>query len=774
MTGQTYIWSHNTQFMRTIILTISLIAFILSESNGQTPARITGTVKDGISGDVLTGATVHTDARSTVTNYDGGFNLELMPGVHLLKISFVGYDAQEMEVKVNEQGIVDLMVNLQPAAHLLETATVTTGRFERPLGETTVSLELIKPRFIEQVNAVRLDEALNRLPGVNMIDGQANIRGGSGFSYGAGSRVMLLVDDIPALQADAGYPNWGDMAIENMEQVEVLKGAASALYGSAALNGIVNVRSAFAKSTPFTKATAFFTAYLDPSDPVRKWWGNGRQPYSTGASVTHRQKFGKLDMAGSLFLVNTESFVKDAYDKQGRINLGLRYRLTDRLAIGMNSNVNVGSSQSFFLWGNDKEGAYLGGGDNNNSQSDKVRFFIDPYLNYYDKGGNRHKVLGRIYSIDNDNSLNQSNRSSLVYTEYQFQRNFSSANLVLTAGAVATFSRISAELYSDTTFTSRNMAGYVQLEKKFFKWLTLTAGARLENNYIRTPDSIGGARVPQNLNEETLPVFRAGANARLSPFTFLRGSWGQGYRFPTIAEKFINTDFSSFRVIPNLQLGSETGWTAEIGLRQGMKFGSWNGYLDLAGFWSEYRDMMEFSFVGLAGFPPAFSFQSQNIGNTVIRGVEVNWTGQGTLFGLPFNMFAGYMHIDPRYKNFGQKENDNSSADYNVLKYRFRNSWKLDIEMPITRRLSAGYSFQYNSPMEAIDGIFTLIPGVYEFRQANNKGFHVMDVRAGYRFGRIFEAWVILKNATNQAYSVRPAQLDPPRNITLRLAMTLQ
>ena len=49
-----------------------------------------------------------------------------------------------------------------------------------------------------------LHESLVKIPGVAVVDGQASIRGGSGFAYGAGTRVLILVDDIPALQVDAG------------------------------------------------------------------------------------------------------------------------------------------------------------------------------------------------------------------------------------------------------------------------------------------------------------------------------------------------------------------------------------------------------------------------------------------------------------------------------------------------------------------------------------------------------------------------------------------
>ena len=101
-------------------------------------------------------------------------------------------------------------------------------------------------------------DVVGRTPGVTVIDGQANIRGGSGYAYGVGSRVMLLVDNMPLIRGDWGDINWNFVPLENAEQVEVVKGAASVLYGSAALNGVINVRTAWPiDSVPETKVQVF-------------------------------------------------------------------------------------------------------------------------------------------------------------------------------------------------------------------------------------------------------------------------------------------------------------------------------------------------------------------------------------------------------------------------------------------------------------------------------------------------------------------------------------
>ena len=744
--------------------TLCWMLLLCVTASGQMTS-LSGRIVDRETGESLTGATIQSGDRVAVSAPDGQFHLAVMAGSHQFIVQYVGYEQQQLTLDIPGTGLDSVEIALTVSALILETATVTSGRYERSLAEATVSLEVLKPQFIDHLNTVTLDEALDRLPGVNIIDGQANIRGGSGYSYGAGSRVMLLVDDIPALQADAGFPNWSDLATESIEQVEVVKGAGSALYGSAALNGVINVRTAFAKSQPYTRFSSWYTAFGRPSERIRQWWDHS--PGSAGLSLVHREKVGRWDFSGSLFYVNTDGYVRDAYNEQGRFTLSTRYRITDRLVVGLNTNINKGRSQSFFIWQDDQAGAYVGSGETNNSKSEKLRFWIDPYLTYYDRAGNRHKLTGRLYAIDNQQNLDQSNQSQLGFGEYQFQRFLAGPELVVTAGVLASGSRIKAELYNDTIFRSRNLAGYLQLEKTLFDRVTLSGGVRLEHNAILGPEVVAGDTIPDGIDAETKPILRLGTNTRIGKAGFLRASWGQGYRFPTIAEKYINTVFGGFQVVPNPRLQSETGWNAEIGFKQGIQVGLWNGFIDVAGFWTEYQNMMEFAAVVLP------TFQSQNIGSTIIRGVEIGLQGQGQIWGRTTTLMAGYTYIDPRYATFGEAEQNSSSVDYNILKYRFNHSVKFDLEMPVTSWFTAGYTMQYNSHMEAIDGIFNLIPGVFPFREENDRGFTVMDLRLGVHPHSRVDVWVIAKNVLNEAYTLRPAQMEEPRNITVKLNVDL-
>lgn len=743
-------------------------------------AVLQGKVIDKETKESLPGANISLGAVGAVSDYDGTYRISLPAGTYQLVLSFVGYKAinQSVTLASGETRILDF--DLEEETSVLQTATVISGKFARPLSEETVSVEVLKPNLINNTGKVSLDKALEKIPGVTIIDGQANIRGGSGFSQGAGSRVLLLVDDVPILQADAGFPNWNDVPVENIEQVEVLKGAASALYGSSALNGIINVRTAFARSKTETGGALWATTVFSPKDKSLKWWDSDtlEGPFTYGANLYHRQKFNKFDLVLGGFYQNEKSFNKDTYNEYGRFNFSTRYRFTDRLSAGINGNFNKGNTGSFFYWLS--EPRRFEGAPNTISTRNRFRYNIDPYLTYFDKGGNRHRVLGRYFAVDNNNFVSngadQSNKSYVIYGEYQFQRRFAALNAVLTSGFVGTWNSVTAQLYGDTTFTSRNLAGYLQFEKKFGDRLNASAGFRYENNVLYNPGfSYLLGVIPPSEEQESKPVFRAGLNYQASTMTFLRASWGQGYRYPTVAERYIFTN-AGFFVLPNPFSTSETGWSAELALKRGFKISSFEGFLDIAAFYSKFEDMLEFNLVGLG-------FSSINIGDTDIKGLEVSIVGRGNFFGLPTSILTGYTWIDPRFLSWdtrpieaGQEAtqgqvnyNNSSNKEQNLLKYRSRRTFKLDVETEV-KSLSFGLETFYASHIEAIDFIFAaIVDGLGTYREKNNEGYLVNNLRSSYKFSESVKLSLLFNNVFNEDYAIRPGLMESPRNLTLRM-----
>lgn len=219
-----------------------LFAALLLQFTFAQTAEFSGKIIDAKTAEPLIGATILlNNQQGASTDFEGKFIINTEAGTYQFTVSYIGYEKLKGEVILYAGQKYTIELKLSQDESILNTIVVTGSKFEKKIGEETVTIDVIKADLIAHTNDVKLDQSIQRIPGVSVIDGQANIRGGSGYSYGAGSRVLLLMDDLPILTGDAGFPSWDFIPMENIQQVEIIKGAASALYGSSALNGIINV-----------------------------------------------------------------------------------------------------------------------------------------------------------------------------------------------------------------------------------------------------------------------------------------------------------------------------------------------------------------------------------------------------------------------------------------------------------------------------------------------------------------------------------------------------
>ncbi len=730
-------------------------------------------ILDQQSREPIIGATLSYGTIGTITGLEGQADLSIFQQADSISISHIGHTPIKL---TKESLLADPIITLAVSQNILNTAIITGSKYETALAESTVSIDVLKPTLIQNSNTNNLEEIFNKIPGVQMVDGQPNIRNGSGWSYNAGNRVMLLLDDVPALQPDAGRASWNDLPIENISQVEVVKGAGSALYGSAAMNGVVNVRTAYATSDPVTRFSVFHTHYGDYEDDRKNWYRTdniNHTPTDYGLSLSHKQKFDKLDVVFGVFYSkqdSTRSFRNQDFNQKLRANLNLRYRLSDRTTVGVNTIVNKGMSSTFFLWRNATFGA-LQPFEGTVTRSDNLRYFIDPTVTHFDKNGNRHKFLSRIYYNDNDNNLDQSNSSRMLYGEYQFLTDLSD-KVKATFGIVANRSASDSQFFENADVNQTNLAGYGQFDVSLSDKLNLSGGFRYEYNKQNNGQiDHSTIVVPEGSKTEDKMIGRLGLNYELGKSTFLRGSIGQAYRFPIMIERFLSTAFGGFVVLPNPNLESETGITAELGLKKGMQLGFFKGYIDVAAYFSQYNNMMEFVFVNT----PTFGFQSRNIGDTQITGFEISMAGQLMLGQVTIDLYGGANFSNPTYRDFDQLSDfitSTSSVDENVLKYRSLNSYTLDVQSNYGN-FSLGAAIQGSSHMIAIDRVLeTFITDLGPYRRLNNSGFDLLDLRLGYQF-----PWAKIsihaKNILNEEYKQRPGLIEAPRNFAIRLDFDL-
>ena len=796
--------------MRKIYTLLLLTFYVFSVTHAQT---ILGIVADDATYEKLIGVNIITqDGKGTATDIFGKYSLKLEEGAHQITYRYIGYKdvIKDITLKNGEQKTID--IKLKTASEQLSTVVVSAGKFEQNLEEITVSMEVLKPSLIENKNTTDIQTALDQVPGVNITDGQANIRGGSGWSYGSGSRVLVMVDDMPLISGDAGQVQWKLIATENIHQVEVIKGASSALYGSSALNGVINIRTAFpsqkdidknttslvSKVLPgYTKVNMHFGLIDKPKREEINWNGDKRRAFK-GVEFLHAMKLKSLDLilGGNIF--KDDGYREGEITDRKRFNFGLKYknRKIKGLSYGINGNFLFQSSGSAIIW-NGYDEAYIPL-NHEITTTNGDTYNVDPFISY-GKGNNRHSLRTRYLMVINDNSTKgtdagQDNESEIYYTDYQWQKNLEKRNLRITTGTTNEMVLARSDLFNGNN-NRTNHSVYTQIDKKWNR-LNLSFGARFEYFSISSEEKYLIAGDSINFFEASKPVFRAGANYKVGEETYLRTSWGQGFRFPSMAELFISTEVvPEMFVYPNPELKAESGWSAEVGIKQGVKIGKWMGYLDVAAFLMRYNDMMEFSF-GYWKNPlnsdEGLGFKSVNVGETQISGIECSISSSGEITkDLKINILAGYTYLnpisltpdEPYFTNIIGSDTvlityNSSSSDSSILKYRYRHIAKLDAEI-VYKKITLGASFRFNDFMRNVDKIFAseefsyFVPGIIEAREKFKRGDFIIDSRIAYQLTKNLRMGIIVNNLLNREYMSRPADMKSPRTYAIQLSMKI-
>lgn len=693
------------------------------------------------------------------SSLSGAFSIELDDDAHQIQFSYLGHEDKVIHI---EKGSIDIELGnivLNEGSELLNEVHISSNKFKQKVEESSVSIEVLKPEFIKSNGVTNIENAVDKTPGVHVADGQANIRGGSGFSYGAGSRVLVLLDGLPLISADAGDVKWDALPLENLDQIEVLKGASSALYGSSALNGVINVKTKWAADSAKTEFRLYNAVYDDPRNTNGIWWD--KNPQGRGVNLYHSRKIKGNDMVISGNYHNDQGYRKGETDERLRLTFKTRINTKiDGFNWGINGNILDLQGGQIFIWDDADSGMYMARNDSVNNFHNK-RINLDPFINYLDKKGNAHQFKGRFFNVNNQNDNGQNTNASTYYSEYNFQKSLK--NWLITSGAVYQYFDVSSPIYSDHNM--QNAAGFVQGDFKKNKWV-ISTGLRYE-----------GFKTDQG-SFNFQPNFRFGSNYKLAKATYLRASIGQAYRTPSIAERFINTSIPGLFFIPNPELKSESGWTAELGFKQGLKLGKWKGMFDVAGFIQEYENMIEFAFdslqiVDLFAGDISLGFTGTNVDQSRITGIETSIMGQGKIGPVKTSILAGYTFLNPI--NLGVDISDSTYIEGDeILKYRFNHLFKANLQLE-WKSFGLGLAYRFNSQINNVDEVFVgqlfgvdLIPGVIDFRAANQHGNDILDVNASYDIKGVKLSFII-KNALNEEYTSRPAFPQAPRTYMFQL-----
>jgi len=786
------------------------LLFLASPSFAQ-KGEIMGMITDKNTKEPLVGANIyikHNMTVGTVSDLNGHYVLRCKPGHYTFVYSYTGKKTAEKEITVFADSTITVDVAMEIFSEQFKEVVIKAGKFDKKLEDQTVSMEVLKPRLIDSRNTTTIETALNMTPGLTILDEEPQIRGGSGFTFGVGSKVAVFIDNLPLMSGDNGKPDWSLIPIENIKQVEVVKGASSVLSGSAALSGAIYIRTAYPGLIPKTKVKVFTSMYDHPPAPASGWWSGINT--GVGASFLHARKIndGYTDLVIGGFVLKEKNYIgapkpgplvidttgiedKDMVNDKARFNFNFKHRARQvkGLSYGINGNFMYSKSSTALAWLDDTThfyraypGAVLLG--------THLTWYLDPFVSYYTGMGSKHTFTNRIFVSDNDLINDQSNKLFMLYNQYQYSKSFSNlGDLEFIGGAVSSFTSSNANMYAASGSPVNdlwNISLFMELEKKFGNALTLSGGTRIEHFVLN--DTI----------MDTKPIFRFGANLKLGQETYLRMSMGQGYRFPTITERYIRTNVGSFGVFNNPALEPETSWNAEIGVKQGFKLSRFYGYLDGAYFYQEYNNTIEYLF----GFwDPTYTFalagfKFVNTGKSRITGVDLSLNGIAKI-NQNFNIYVlmGYTYmipvtLQPDYV-FAHDYNPGGSTGFSynttsvnpsgkILKYRFKHTAKIDLEFDY-KKFGIGGSMKYFSKTENLDkAIFdfedatksaggTLQPVLYrKYYNNHNQGNTILDARINCDIGEHHKVGFIVNNLLNRWYSLRPLKAEPMRKFMLQ------
>lgn len=142
-----------------------------------------------------------------------------------------------------------LALQSAPASQVTDEVTVTATRTERRLADTAASVVVLSQEELESTAAGTVDDALRQVPGFSLFRRSGSrfanptTQGVSlrGLGASGASRALVLADGIPLNDPFGGWIYWGRVPRVSLGRVEVLRGAGSDLYGSAALGGVVQL-----------------------------------------------------------------------------------------------------------------------------------------------------------------------------------------------------------------------------------------------------------------------------------------------------------------------------------------------------------------------------------------------------------------------------------------------------------------------------------------------------------------------------------------------------
>jgi outer membrane receptor protein involved in Fe transport len=699
---------------------IATCALVPSVAVAQT-GGVVGRVIDAETGEPIPAATLvlRNTPLQVIAGSDGRYVFaRLEPTRYVVFAIAVGYGADSVEVTVGAGTERTADVALRPIPLVLPEMVVTAGRGAERMDEAIASVAVIAGREVVDRNVTTLDKALPFVPGVTFNGNeQIDIRGAAGMSRGVGSRVLMLLDGHPILTGDGGEVDFRSIPLLDLDRSEVVKGAYSAVYGSGALGGVVNVVTKPISDEPETVARIHANAFDYRSEHE---WADGTQT-DFGFGLQHSRRVGDVGVRGFVGYENADGYTENGSSRRllGRVKLASRIGQAHPWDAYVVFTQEKAGEQ--FVWrsedepyrvpddaaGNHTSGfKVLSGGTWTPRARSTHLVKVSPYFNV--------NTLENHFN-DNDDWHDAFKPGLLVESVW-----FAGNRHALRFGVDGAHTWVRSNFVGDPRIT--DLAAFAQDDVEISSRLKGNLGVRVD--YHRA--TLGDAELAVSP--------KLGVAYRVASGSTVRASLGAGYRAPSAIEQFVSSQQFGFRVVPNPELRGENAWSGELGssvrLLDMIR-------VDAAVFGSLFKEL-----ISPAPAPDQpFVFQFQNVSRARVMGVDVGVHAQVVPRALEVQ--ASYLLLDTEDRDTGAE-----------LPYRSRHNVTGTVN--VLNGL-AGVDVRYRSRVEAVLA-YPLDPRSHAT---------VVDLRMGYRVWNVL--WQVkVTNLFNQFYvDVQERNPGAPRSLAI-------
>lgn len=652
---------------------LQIIGFGLLSPLAALADDYTGKVLDE-TGSPLAGAVVRVNDtdKSFVTDAEGRFDF-VIPGKHaaVITVSYVGYNPNSTIIRSTESGGANV-VRMSPDPTALSEVVVTATRTPKTLKDVPVVTRLISSDDISKTDATNIQDLLTEeLPGLEFgyAMNQETSLNMSGFG---GSALLFLVDGERLAGETMDNVDYNRLNLENVGQVEIVKGASSALYGANAVGGVVNLITKEHTEPWHVNVNARYRSFGnewrtggDLNFNSRKWNSNTSVQNTTSETVRLTDAF------------DTESKIQNIF---GGRTLNVKERLIFRASDNLRFTARGGY---FFRVSNranydDHYHDYSGGlratWDIDPSQNLELSYSYDQY--------DKARYVADVRTHDHD----YTNRQHIIhglYTKFW-------GNNGLTAGADFMHDYLTTYQFADNAHHSQtSVDAFVQFDYNPFTWLNIVASVR--DDYFSESDN-------------NAVTSRLAAIFKLKPMS-VRASYSGGFRAPTLKEMYMCFDMAGIQMIyGNPDLKPERSHNVNVALerngqvRRSFLAGSYS--VTLSGYYNYYD-----SRITTTDFPATADLEEgavyTNEDGVKVMGIDIN-ARYRTLFGLGASVSYNYLHTAGRTVDSQFTQPRPHSA-----------TWRLDYDRQICSvyGIYAGISGRYLSkPVSnyATDGAYSL------------------------------------------------------------------